>query len=238
MLKLKNFLAPKSLRYLSMKVKPVACLKDNYAYVVTASDETGPCFVVDPVSPSSVLQQIPPTSTCTTALVTHHHLDHAGGNTELKSLLPQVQIVGGDQRIQAVERLLKPDEELKIGKLMVKAIATPCHTTGHMSYLVWEDPEEKVIFTGDTLFIAGCGRFFEGTADQMVAAMEKYKALGPNVKVYCGHEYTRDNLQFALSVDPENEKLREKLQWAKKTACTLPSTIDDELETNPFMRYK
>ncbi|XP_016394560.1 hydroxyacylglutathione hydrolase, mitochondrial [Sinocyclocheilus rhinocerous] len=132
-----------------------------------------------------------------------------------------------------------------VGSLNVKCLFTPCHTSGHICYFVTKEnsTEPPAVFTGDTLFVAGCGKFFEGTADEMYKALiEVLGRLPPETRVYCGHEYTINNLKFARHVEPNNEVIQKKLAWAKEKydngEPTIPSTLADEFTFNPFMRVR
>lgn len=152
-----------------------------------------------------------------------------------------MQVFGGDERIGALTDKVSMGDTLQIGTLNVRCLFTPCHTTGHICYLVEEDGSAPAVFTGDTLFIAGCGRFFEGTAEQMnVALNEILSALPDETKVFCGHEYTLQNLAFAKHVEPDNVDVNKRIEWAQHMRAaklpTVPSTIRDEKLTNPFMR--
>jgi hydroxyacylglutathione hydrolase len=126
---------------------------------------------------------------------------------------------------------------MQIGRLTARFLFIPCHTSGHVALYF---PSEKAVFTGDTLFIAGCGRLFEGTAADMNNNMVKLMSLPDDTRVYCGHEYTVKNLQFALTLEPSNAKVQAKLQWAQemraKKAPTIPSTVAEEKDINPFVR--
>jgi len=221
-----------------MRVIPVPCLQNNYAYLVlaSASDAT---LAVDGVQPNRVLSELEhyPKHQLTTLLTTHHHVDHAGGNMEFHQKKTALQVVGGDERIPAMTQMVRHGDRFNVGSLEVQVLGTACHTRGSVSYYVTEG-DEKVVFTGDTLFIGGCGRFFEGIAEEMLQSLDRLATLPGDTKVYCGHEYTLNNLKFALSVDPDNEALREKLQWAQQQSCTVPSTIAEELSFNPFMRTR
>lgn len=166
--------------------------------------------------------------------------DHAHGNNDLVSLLDEkIPIYGGDDRVQGITNIVGQGDIIEFGNIKVHVKFTPCHTKGHVLYFV-EQNDDRYIFTGDTLFIGGCGRFFEGTAEQMVAALKQISELPENTKVMCGHEYTVANLNFAISVDPNNSILKSKFEWAKQQRSenkfTIPSTIKEELEFNPFMR--
>ncbi|CAG8518314.1 6198_t:CDS:2 [Racocetra fulgida] len=146
--------------------------------------------------------------------------DHSGGNEELISQRKGLTVYGGDETIPALNHLVKDGEEFSIGNITAKALYTVCHTRG-----------------SDTLFIGGCGRFFEGTADQMYNSLINVLGKLPeDTKVYCGHEYTKSNLKFAESIEPDNQVIKDKIQWASKNQQTIPSTIGDELKFNPFMR--
>ncbi|KAI9597623.1 hydroxyacylglutathione hydrolase [Syncephalis fuscata] len=224
-----------------MKVEPVPCLGDNYAYLLI-DPVTQEAAVIDPVQPERLLAAVE-RHECklTTVLTTHHHLDHSGGNGTIFKERPDLRVFGGDDRIAALNHHVGDGDEFTIGQLKVRAIATPCHTSGHICYYVVDpsaadEEHQRVVFTGDTLFIGGCGRFFEGTAEQMLSSLGKLAALPEDTKVYCGHEYTLANLKFAISVDPDNKALQEKLSFAQKHDCTVPSTIASELACNPFMR--
>ncbi|THU46388.1 hypothetical protein C4D60_Mb09t04410 [Musa balbisiana] len=226
-----------------MKIVHVECLEDNYAYLIV-NEVSGEAAAVDPVEPDKV---------CWTAkqigadlklvLTTHHHWDHAGGNEKMKQLVPGIKVFGGSKdSVKGCTDNLENGDKLPLGPDMeILALHTPCHTMGHISYYVTSKGEDPAVFTGDTLFIAGCGKFFEGTAEQMYQSLcVTLGSLPKPTRVYCGHEYTVKNLQFASTVEPDNEKISQKLLWAqnqrKEGQPTIPSTIDEELQTNPFMR--
>jgi len=223
-----------------MKVIVVPALSDNFSYLVV-DKSTGNAFAVDPVAPDSMLEAAKKeNATITHVLTTHHHSDHAGGNKDMAEKVHGVKVLGGDDRIPAMTQKVGNGDHVAIGNIKVDVFFTPCHTSGHVLYLAKQDGEEA-IFTGDTLFVAGCGRFFEGNAQQMHHALNTVIAALPDAtKVYCGHEYTKKNLEFALTVDPNNAAVKQKLQWAeaqlKKGEHTVPSTIGEEKKTNPFMR--
>ncbi|CAG8662310.1 7863_t:CDS:2 [Funneliformis caledonium] len=219
-----------------MKVIPIPVLDDNYSYLII-DEKTNEAAVVDPVEPKKVLAVVQEQSANLKHLITtHHHADHSGGNDELFSERKDLIVYGGDNRIPAVTKIVKDNEEFKIGQINVKALFTICHTSASVSFYL-QDEKDKAVFTGDTLFIGGCGRFFEGTAEQMHNSLNNILAKLPeNTKVYCGHEYTSSNLRFADSVEPDNDFLQQKIQWVKDHKQTVPSTIGDELKFNPFMR--
>lgn len=157
------------------------------------------------------------------------------------SLLPNIKIYGGDKRVSSVHNLVTDGDTIEIGSIKVDVFFTPCHTKGHVLYYAQDKENTPSLFTGDTLFIGGCGRFFEGSADQMHYALNKViKSLPKETLIYCGHEYTVSNLKFALKVEPENQDVQNKLKWAQKQRenhlYTIPSTIGEEETFNPFMR--
>jgi hydroxyacylglutathione hydrolase len=197
---------------------------------------------VDPVDPEVVLEAVESEKVdLKSVLTTHHHWDHAGGNEKLLSLFGKpLTVFGGDDRIGGLNKKVTQDDTFKIGNLKVKCYFTPCHTTGHICYYV-ESQTQKLVFTGDTLFLGGCGRFFEGTADQMYSALiEKLSSLPDETKVFCGHEYALGNLKYGNHVEPQNDAIIAKIQWAKERRAanqpTVPSTIAEEKLINPFMR--
>ncbi|KAL3832036.1 hypothetical protein ACJMK2_023716 [Sinanodonta woodiana] len=227
-----------------MKIRLIPALQDNYMYLLI-DEETKQCAAVDPVEPKKILDAVNEEGVnLTTVLTTHHHWDHAGGNEELVKLYTggKLEVCGGDDRIGALTRIVTHGDKIQIGKLSIQCLFTPCHTLGHICYFVEaEGGEQPAVFTGDTLFIGGCGRFFEGTPDQMyIALVEILAKLPGNTRVYCGHEYTVANLKFAAHVEPNNTAIKQKISWAQsqrdKGLPTVPSIISEELAFNPFMR--
>ncbi|XP_011173222.1 hydroxyacylglutathione hydrolase, mitochondrial isoform X2 [Solenopsis invicta] len=228
----------------NMKVLILPALQDNYMYLII-DEATQEAAIVDPVDPEAVTAAVQQNDVkLTKVLTTHHHWDHAGGNAKLSKSFADIAIYGGDDRIEAINHKIMHSDTFNIGNLSIKCLATPCHTRGHICYYVTgggggEHP--PAVFTGDTLFAGGCGKFFEGTADQMYKALvEILGSLPEQTKVYCGHEYTVNNLKFALHVEPENATIRQKLDMVHTQRAnnlpTVPSTIKDEKLTNPFMR--
>ncbi|XP_031669976.1 hydroxyacylglutathione hydrolase, mitochondrial isoform X1 [Oncorhynchus kisutch] len=228
-----------------MKVELLPALTDNYMYLLI-DEESKEAAIIDPVEPVKVVEAIRKHGVrLTTVLTTHHHWDHAGGNEKMVRLVPGLTVYGGDDRVDALTKKVKHSNTFKVGSLTVKCLFTPCHTTGHICYLVTKDnsTEPPAVFTGDTLFVAGCGKFFEGTAEQMYRALiDVLGRLPPETRVYCGHEYTVNNLKFARNVEPDNEVIKKKLAWAKEKVSngepTIPSTVAEEFKFNPFMRVK
>ncbi|MFS8071593.1 MAG: hydroxyacylglutathione hydrolase [Byssovorax sp.] len=222
-----------------MRVIPVPCLSDNYAYLVTA-DGSDEAFVVDPSESAPVIAAIEHHRLRLMAIVnTHHHHDHVGGNEELRARygeLPVYAHASDRGRVPAQTESVEEGKPFQAAGLELRALHVPGHTLGAVAYVV-----EDAVFTGDTLFVAGCGRLFEGTPAQMYASLSgKLAHLPPATRVYCGHEYTVSNLRFAVHAEPDNRAAAEKLTAAQavreRGEPTVPSTIGEELATNPFMR--
>ncbi|XP_072743137.1 hydroxyacylglutathione hydrolase, mitochondrial isoform X3 [Anoplolepis gracilipes] len=225
----------------NMKIQILPALQDNYMYLII-DEATQEAAIVDPVDPETVATAVEQNNVkLTKVLTTHHHWDHAGGNAKLLKSFTNLSVYGGDDRIGAINHKITHNDTFNIGNLSVKCLATPCHTSGHICYYITGEEHPPTVFTGDTLFAGGCGKFFEGTADQMYKALiEILGALPEETEVYCGHEYTANNLKFGLHVEPENKAIQQKLSWSHTQRAnklpTVPSTIKDEKLTNPFMR--
>ena len=228
----------------TMEVVIVPVLEDNYAYIIKDTTNNV-AAVVDPVEPEKLLKVAKEHRvTITTILTTHSHWDHAGGNDKLVARLKvegqeNVPVVGGkNDNVQACTREVAAEDLVQVGSLDVHVLYAPCHTPGHVLYLCGD-----ALFTGDTLFVAGCGNLNSGTPAQMHNALNIQIAnLPKHTRLYVGHEYTVNNLKFASSVEPNNPAIAEKLEWAlgqrKANMPTVPSTVREELETNPFMRVQ
>ena len=223
-----------------MNIEIIPCLNDNYSYLVK-DDQTNTVAIIDPSEFGPCNEKINlKYKKLDFILTTHHHFDHVGGNTELKKKYGS-RVLGFEndkKRIPAIDILLKDGQEFKIGNLNFKTIFIPGHTSGHIAFYF---EKEKVVFTGDTLFSLGCGRVFEGTYQQMFDSLNKIKSLPEDTKIYCGHEYTKSNLEFCLKFNPNNNHLRNKEKAIeakiKNKKPTIPSTIKDEIQTNIFLRY-
>lgn len=155
----------------TMDVHIISALVDNYMYLIV-DKQSGDAAVVDPVEPDKVVELIRSMKNLNlrTILTTHHHWDHAGGNNKLLQLIPGLTVVGGEDRVDGVDHIVKNGDKLSLGRLNIECLHTPCHTRGHICYKISCDNDISV-FTGDTLFIGGCGKFFEGTAKQMYDAL-------------------------------------------------------------------
>ncbi|TIA83489.1 hypothetical protein E3P89_02097 [Wallemia ichthyophaga] len=222
-----------------MRIVPVPNQSDNYAYLII--DEAGKkAASVDPYAVDKVLAAAKAEGVELAANIsTHHHNDHTGGNMELHKQLPNIPFYSGSQKAPATTNIVSHGDEFKFGSLDVSCHSTPCHTQDSTAFLVHDKSTgQKAVFTGDTLFTAGCGRFFEGTAAEMHKSLNEVLAKLPSdTVVYNGHEYTRGNVKFALTVEPKNEALRKLAEDTAANSQTVGKyTIGDELAHNPFMR--
>ena len=245
-----------------MRIVPIPCLSDNYAYLLVCR-ETKEAAIIDASEAGPVLGAIDQGAgtqdsrrdlaslanhnredvRIVAILSTHHHHDHVGGNEEVRSKLGIDRVYGhaSDRgRIPGQTQYLQENETFEIGRLKVRVLHIPGHTLGAVAYVVTHEPDDPVVFTGDTLFIGGCGRLFEGDPPMMSESLSKLAALDPRTKVYCGHEYTESNLRFAAHVEPSNAAVAQARakasQLRKEGRTTMGATIADELSYNPFLR--
>src|ERR1043166_8000831 len=221
-----------------MKIIQIPLLRDNYGYLILCP-KTNTATIIDPSEAEPVLRRVEQENVNLEAILnTHHHRDHTGGNEGLLAKQP-LKVYGSKTdlgRIPGLTDGVEEGDEIQIGELCGKVLFIPGHTTGHVAYLFGNS-----LFCGDTLFTAGCGRLFEGTPEQMQVSLKKLMALPDNTKVYCGHEYTESNLRFAMSIEPKNPKLAsrfERVQGLRSRGTpTVPSTMEEEKQTNPFLRW-
>jgi hydroxyacylglutathione hydrolase len=224
-----------------MDITPVPCLRDNYAYVVRVSGSND-AIVVDPSEAAPVARALEAAGLRLIAILnTHHHWDHVGGNEELVARHGKLRVYGhkSDQqggRIPAQTNALEHGDAFSEAGMEFRILHIPGHTLGAVAYIV-----EDAVFTGDTLFCAGCGRLFEGTPAQMYESLNvKLGSLPDATRVYCGHEYTANNLRFAAHVEPSNPEVERKAQRVAELVArgepSVPSTLAEEKLTNPFMR--
>ena len=222
-----------------MQVEIIRCVLYIYCYLLIDEDKLEAC-VVDPSEAKPIIDYLSGKNiNLKYILNTHHHYDHIGGNTELKKKFGSVVLgFNGDaKRIPEIDILLKDNEIWNVGNFKAKIIHIPGHTTGHICFYFFD---ENLLFTGDTLFSLGCGRIFEGTYEQMYDSLNKLKSLPKETKIYCGHEYTLNNSKFCLEHDSENSSLLKKIEFIKKqrnnNLPTIPSTLQDEIDCNIFLR--
>ena len=223
-----------------LTVVPVAVLSDNYVWLLH-DERSGETAAVDPSVGPPVLDAA---EACgwrlTQVLNTHWHPDHTGGNQAIHEALG-IAVSGPEEvrRVYPVDRVLGEGDRIAVGGFEAEIWAIPAHTAGHIALYF---KSAKAVFVGDTLFAMGCGRLFEGTAAQMHANLQRLSGLPGDVQVYCGHEYTLANARFAVTVEPDNAALAERLNRVEaareRGEVTLPTTIAEERATNPFMRAR
>ena len=221
-----------------MIIEIIPCLSDNYSYLIYEK-KSNTVSIVDPAEFKACEKVINKYKKLDFVLNTHHHADHVGANLELKKKYNST-ILGSKSdkdRIPGIDILLEENQKQNIGNLEFEVIFIPGHTKGHIAFFF---SKEKVAFTGDTLFSLGCGRIFEGTHEEMFNSLNKIKNLPSDTKIYCGHEYTKSNLNFCLAYDRNNTFLKEReidvLKKLKSNQPTIPSTLGQEIKTNIFLR--
>lgn len=223
-----------------LDVVPVACLSDNYAYLVIDRD-AGEALVVDPSEAGPVHTALEELGLKLVAIwCTHHHFDHVGGNEELVRAWPGIDVLGSRHdadgaRIPAQTRAVQDGEEVLFGARSFRVMGIPGHTLGAIAYV-----GDGVAFTGDTLFCGGCGRVFEGTMPMMRSSLMRLSGLPAGTRVYAGHEYTVRNLEFAAEVEPHSDAVRARLRAVREARAagrpTIGASIAEERATNPFLR--
>lgn len=229
-----------------MQVYRLPALSDNYVFLLH-DPVKNIAAVVDPAEATPVLHQLKALGARMVAIFnTHHHRDHVGGNTELLSHFPEVVVYGGAEdkgRIPGQQVFLQEGDRVSFGDRTADVFFVPGHTRAHIAYhFSTTNPSEmNELFCGDTLFAGGCGRLFEGTPTQMVNSLSKLRRLPDDTRVWCAHEYTLKNLQFALTVDGHNVDLQNRLAEVKaarhRSEATVPSLLGTEKRTNPFLRW-
>jgi len=217
----------------------IPVLSDNYVWLVH-EPVSGETMAVDPAVAEPVLAEAQQRGWQITQIWnTHWHPDHTGGNAAIREATG-CTITGPAaeaERIPTLDRLVSEGDTIALGSVTARVLDVPAHTAGHIAYHFAED---RAAFVGDTLFAMGCGRLFEGTAEQMFANMRKLEVLGDETRIYCAHEYTMSNGRFALTVEPENaalvSRMAEVTAMRERGEPTVPTTIALERATNPFMR--
>ena len=224
---------------MTVTVQAVPCLSDNYAWMLRDA-ATGTVAICDPGEAAPVIAALDAAGgRCDLILLTHHHGDHVNGVEEIRAKYG-AKVIGAQadaQRLPKLDQAVIPGDTIKVGQTEGQVIDSPGHTLGHIAFYF---AEGDVLLCGDTLFSLGCGRLLEGTAADMFRALSLLKVLPPQTLVCCGHEYTESNARFALTVEPENEALRRKAEAVKAARAagkpTLPVTLGEEMQTNPFLR--
>lgn len=222
-----------------IQVLPILAFKDNYIWCLI-NEETKHCIIVDPGEAKPVFNQLKQLKlTLDAILITHHHWDHTNG---IRSILkqhpvPVVPVFGpAKEKIAGVTHAVDDGDKIELAHWPTfEVLAIPGHTLGHIAYIA-----NLLLFCGDTLFTAGCGRLFEGTAEQMLNSLNKLARLPDETKVFCGHEYTLANLHFAQTVEPNNPQIKKRLEKTRelrqKNLASVPSVLAEERLSNPFLR--
>ena len=225
----------------SLEVAILPALTDNYIYVIY-NRISGWTAAVDPSEASPVLNHVARFGgSLHQILCTHHHWDHVGGNVELKAATG-CSVMGSridEKRIPGLDVGVEGGDSVTLGGEKVQILPIPGHTRGHIAYYF---VESELLFCGDTVFSVGCGRIFEGTYSELWESLRRLSSLPPHTKIYCGHEYTLNNLNFALDIDPGNRALKKRheevVALTRQSLPTLPTTLHEELKLNPFLRAK
>lgn len=229
-----------------MEIHRLSALSDNYIFLLFDRVRQQ-AAVVDPAEAQPVLHSLDQLNAQMVAIFnTHHHNDHVGGNRELLKHFPDAIVYGGGEdrgRIPHQQVFLQNGDRVSFGDRVGEVLFIPGHTRAHIAYYFPPARPEQLgeLFCGDTLFAGGCGRLFEGTPAQMINSLSKLRALPDDTRIWCAHEYTLKNLQFALTVDRQNVNLQARLERIQKvrqqSQATIPSLLGEEKQTNPFLRW-
>ncbi len=222
-----------------LEIARIPVLSDNYVWLVHEPG-SGETAVIDPAVAEPVLAEAEARGWRITQIWnTHWHPDHTGGNAAIKAATG-ASVTGPAAeagRIPTLDRQVREGDRVALGSVEAQVLEVPAHTAGHIAYHL---PSEEVVFVGDTLFAMGCGRLFEGTAEQMHSNLQRLAALPPATRAYCAHEYTLSNARFAVTVEPHNAALAARMAEVEAARAagepTVPTTVALELATNPFMR--
>jgi hydroxyacylglutathione hydrolase len=221
-----------------INIELIPAFTDNYIFALTLNN--GQIAVIDPGDAAPVLSYLKGNDLeLAYILLTHHHDDHIGGTEELRAAFPDALIIGhekDEQRLPALGEAVNDGDKFTIGDTDFDVIETAGHTIGHICYHL---PLEQTLFVGDTLFVMGCGRLFEGSAAQMYASLEKISALDDDTQIYCAHEYSLANAAFALHAFPDNDEIKSALFFVEALRedgiPTVPTTLKAEKLSNPFL---
>ena len=219
-----------------INIEPIKAFNDNYIWLATTNEGS---IVIDPGEAHKTIKYLKVNDLNLEAiLITHHHFDHTGGIEDMLNF-KRVDVYGQVNNIPSINKQLRDGDLFSVIGIDFKIIEIPGHTLDHIAFFS-ENNGNPVLFCGDTLFSSGCGRVFEGTFEQMHKSILKLKSLPANTKIYSGHEYTQSNLKFAMEVEPLNQKLISRYNDVQdllnKGIPTLPTTLELELEVNPFLR--
>jgi|TARA_B110000977_G_C11049779_1_gene481877 hydroxyacylglutathione hydrolase len=219
-----------------INIEPIKAFSDNYIWLVTTNEGS---IVIDPGESQNTLDYLSNKKiNLSGILITHHHFDHTGGIDDLTKNNP-MEVYGPNNNITSINKKVVDGDVIEIIGLQFEVMEIPGHTLDHIAFYSF-NKGNPILFCGDTLFSGGCGRVFEGTHKQMYDSLVKLKKLPKNTKIYCGHEYTKSNLEFALEVDHGNKNLKSRYNEVTRLINlghpTLPSTLGVELHINPFLR--
>lgn len=216
----------------------IPILRDNYCFLLEGADRQ--CLIIDPGQVTPVESHLKLHGLTPVAILnTHHHADHIAGNAELKQKfsIPVIGPKAEQGKIPAIDKGVAEGDWFEEAGIRLSVIETPGHTKGHIAFY-WKD--KGALFCGDTLFSMGCGRLLEGTAEEMYSSLRKIKTLPPETDIYCGHEYTKANGAFAMSVEPDNPDIQNRLKEATRLQTNgrpaIPVSLALEMKTNPFLR--
>lgn len=216
----------------------IPVLRDNYCYIVEGEEKR--CVIIDPGTVIPVRGFIEANGLIPSLILnTHHHADHVAGNAELKAKYntPVIAPTAELKLIPKADKGVKQGDVIEESGLRFEVMETPGHTRGH---IVFYEPNLKALFAGDTIFSMGCGRLMEGTAEDLFGSFQKFKTLSPDTQIYAGHEYTKANGDFALTIDPDNADIKTRMAEVAKLRgngmATYPVSLETELKTNPFLR--